>query len=102
MSNAVYLNVYPFVASGQRSDWEDYASKNNYWVDESIDVQSLDDTYHGPIIREYENFEFIHTNYDDLAANGTSSRGPYLPTWYVAEWCMSESVSLIISAPDAN
>ena len=86
MSHAVYLNVCPLVASEQRSDWEKYASRENYWVDESIEVQSLDDTYHGPIIREYENFEFIHTN--DYTANGTSSRGPYLPTWYVAEWCM--------------
>lgn len=100
MSNAVYLNVYPFVASGQRSDWEDYASKNNYWVDESIDVQSLDDTYHGPIIRDYETFKFIHTDYS--GENGTSSRGPYLPIWYVAQPCMFLSALLNVFAPDPN
>jgi len=69
------------VAPEERDEWEKYSAENNYWVDESIEVQSRDDTYHGPIIRDYETFDKIHTY--DYAENGTSSQGPYLPIWYV-------------------
>jgi len=83
ISSAVTLIIYPFVKPNERQEWEAFAARNNQWVDESIDVQSRDDTYHGPILREYETFDFIHTY--DYAENGTSSKGPYLPIWCVIE-----------------
>lgn len=79
LSSAYILNIYPFVSNDQRSDWEQYTASHNDWVEESIDIQEQATSFTGPIIRDYENWDVIHT-YEEFdkempGVNGTDAKG---------------------------
>ena len=76
LSKAVLNAYYPIVSTDDRAAWEGFASKNNGWVSETIRVQTMDQTYHGEIVTEWQPLNFIHglegpVQYD----------GPYVPQW---------------------
>jgi hypothetical protein len=60
LSNAVVIGTYPLVKTEDRKEWERYTAENNYWVEESIDIQERDSSFMGPIIREYETWDVIY------------------------------------------
>ena len=67
------------------STFQAYTIENNAWVNESIAVQAQDDTYTGPIIWDFENWDVIH-DYDEFykenpGEEGTNATGPYMPIW---------------------
>jgi len=70
--------VYPFVESSRKEQWEKYAADNAGWVQEGIEIQSKDDTYHGPILSEYDVVDYIH---DDWRRERVTTDGPFLPAW---------------------
>ena len=73
-----YVAVYPFVESSQKEQWEKYAAENAGWVQEGIEIQSKDDTYHGPIPSDYDVPYYIH---DDERRERVAKDGPFLPAW---------------------
>jgi hypothetical protein len=82
---AIYVNLYLHVQPDERSAWENFTANpaNNYWVDESIDVQARNPHYLGPITRDYRSFDVIHgyEEYDTDGEVGTNRTGPYLVFW---------------------
>jgi len=92
-SRAKFITTYQVVEESQRTEWEEYASMHNGWVEDSIDVQSRDRSYKGPNITDQyveENYighyDLIH-GYDEHVfgwennTGGVSHEGPYLPLW---------------------
>jgi hypothetical protein len=79
LSKAVLVTQYHFVADGQRAKWEKYSVANDYWVDESIEVQKNDQTYQGKIVTDYWTRPDIHVDADPY-----TRPGPYLPKWQQA------------------
>jgi hypothetical protein len=79
LSKAVLVTQYHFVTDGQRAKWENYSVANDYWVDESIEVQTNDETYKGKIITDYWTRGDIHDG-----AEPYTRPGPYLPKWQQA------------------
>jgi hypothetical protein len=79
LSKAVLVTQYHFVTDGQRAKWENYSVANDYWVDESIEVQKNDETYEGKIVTDYWTRGDIHDNADPYTLPG-----PYLPKWQQA------------------
>ena len=79
LSKAVLVTQYHFVTDGQRAKWENYSVANDYWVDESIEVQTNDRTYKGKIVTDYWTRGDIHDSADPY-----TRPGPYLPKWQQA------------------
>ena len=76
LSHAVLVSQYHFVTGEQRESWENYTVANNGWVQEGIDVQASDETFHGKIVTDYWTRGDIHDSGDPYNAPG-----PYLPKW---------------------
>jgi hypothetical protein len=84
-TNAFIVNLYMYVKDEERAMWENFTAANNYWVEQSIDIQASNPHYQGPITREYTNFNVIH-GYDEYEKDnpgefGTNTSGPYLVWW---------------------
>ena len=93
LSDAVYLNVYMVVdntikedGKNQRDAWEEYTAKHNYWVNESIQIQAEDETFHGRLNHTFTTLDVVH---DDFLtplpypgdANYTEARSTLMPIW---------------------
>jgi len=92
-SRAKFITTYQIVEESERLEWEEYSATHNGWVEESIELQSHDRSYHGPEITD----EFIEENYvgdynlihgyDEQIygwennTGGVYHEGPYLPMW---------------------
>jgi hypothetical protein len=54
-------------------------AENNYWVEESIDIQERDSSFMGLIVREYENWDVIYDGdeyeKEHPGVNGTDREG---------------------------
>jgi hypothetical protein len=70
----VLVSQCHFVTDGQRAKWENYSVSNDYWVDESNEVQKNDETYEGKIVTDYWTRGDIHFDADPY-----TRPGPYLP-----------------------
>jgi hypothetical protein len=76
LSQAVLVSQYHFVTGEQRETWENYTVANDGWVQEGIDVQKTDDTFHGKIVTDYWTRGDVHDSGEPYHAPG-----PYLPKW---------------------
>ena len=85
LSKSVWTTVYHVVTHEQREAWQNYTKYNNHWIDEDLAVESTDETFSGPIINEYENFDVIHGwdeyDKDEPGKVGTDPRDFYLVNW---------------------
>jgi hypothetical protein len=68
-SNSLYINFLPLVQGKERLDWERYALKHDYWVNESLEIQRTWDGYYGPSIEEWSPNPKIHYLLEDLPYN---------------------------------
>lgn len=59
VSELLFVAINPVVTAAQRSYWENYARRNRYWVDETIDAMAMDPYYHGRIIRNWRPMDII-------------------------------------------
>jgi hypothetical protein len=76
LNKAVLVTQYHYVASEERTEWENYTLANDAWVQEGIDVQKTDETFHGKIVEEFSVRGEIHETWTPYDATG-----PYLPKW---------------------
>ena len=85
LSKSVWTTVYHWVQDDQREAWQNYTAHHNDWIDRDLAVEATDETFTGPIINEYENYDVIHgwDEYDkeEPGKVGTDKRGPYLVNW---------------------
>lgn len=81
LSNAFVVSYYPVVLSDQREAWQNYSIANDEWVNEAIDVQSRDESFHvnAPTTEEWQGWGEIFTSDGPI-----QEEGPYLPTWTTA------------------
>ena len=80
LSHAIALQQYQYVEEDQRVEWEAYAKANEAWVQETIEIQREDTTFHAPMeIPDYDGTNHSTSiRYDGPVQNNT---GPYMPSW---------------------
>jgi hypothetical protein len=76
LSKAVLVTQYQYVTGPQRAEWEAYTATHHQWLQNGIDVQEADATYHGLIVHNYTVDNHIYAN-----SPSYNSSGPYLPKW---------------------
>jgi hypothetical protein len=106
-TNAFIVNLYMYVKEEERLMWENFTANpaNNYWMDESIEIQANNPDYKGPITRNYTNFNVIH-GYDEFDKEnagefGTDKDGPYLVWWQCYPVVAYDPVRMILAAPES-
>lgn len=71
LSETISIAVLPIVTPVQRLQWEEYARKNNYWVNESIRIQETWKEYSGPVIYDWQPTNEVHGDFDVVPYNET-------------------------------
>jgi hypothetical protein len=88
-SKGVWLANYLKVSNAERAAWYNYTLAHDSWVDECIDVQedSLNKTYFGPIIREWDSYGDIYS----FETTSVAEAPFYFPEWQVVSnpWTVS-------------
>jgi hypothetical protein len=70
-SDAIWLQLSPVVTPDERLVWEEFASDNRDWVNDSMKFQAQDDHYHGPVIYSSEYRRSIFGNFAPIPYNST-------------------------------
>ena len=102
-TDAIYMAFYPLITGEKRQQWENFTKNNDAWVQDSLDVQSRNPNFHGPIIQEYPTSNVIWNN---EGPESYDNPGPFLPSWmgspvipYYCEYaCMSLFQKVCFSA----
>jgi hypothetical protein len=69
LTDAFLVVVLPIVYPANRSQWEEYAYKNNGWVNQSIEIQATWNGYYGPIKYDWPTRSTIRGDFGDIDAN---------------------------------
>jgi hypothetical protein len=69
LSRTFVMQMLPLVTPSQRDEWEAYTVQNDYWVNESIEVQREFQNYYGPTDYDTESYGTIHGDFEDIPAN---------------------------------
>ena len=88
LSKAINIKQYHLVpandnniennSSTARLEWEDYATKNDAWVQDALTVQQGDQNYHGAKPETYMTSPVLFNMNGNISDNAT---GPFLPQW---------------------
>lgn len=71
VSKAIYIFVNPLVTPENRRDWESFALENQFWVNETMQLQEHWKGYHGPVIYNWTAEEEIFSDFSSLPYNLT-------------------------------
>lgn len=77
LSSGVWMAIYPAITNETRDAWEVYTGENNYWVNQTIESQEFDSTYHNEVNYSWVEHNIIHNDWGDMPYNRTS----LLPMW---------------------
>jgi hypothetical protein len=68
-TDAMAIQVLPIVKPSQRKKWEQYLTKNYFWLNETMAIQENWDGYYGRIAYNWKKNEIIYGDDGDLEAN---------------------------------
>jgi hypothetical protein len=71
LSRTIIMNVVPIVTAAQRREWEAYVTRNDGWVNETIDVQRDYKNYNGPDDYHTTSYPILHDDFNDIPYNVT-------------------------------
>jgi hypothetical protein len=77
-TDSIYMAFYPLITGAQRNEWENFTKGNDAWVKGSLDVQSRNPNFHGPILEEYP---VSHSIWRNEGPESDDNQGPFLPSW---------------------
>jgi hypothetical protein len=69
LSRTFVMYMLPLVTPSQRDELEAYTVQNDYWVNESIEVQKEFQNYYGPTEYDTESYGTIRGDFADIPAN---------------------------------
>jgi hypothetical protein len=88
LSKAIRINMSHIVQPEQRAEWQKYASNNDGWIDESIDIQEKNEDWKHSVDREYNtSYELVGFAPDFSVGpirNATPYMNTYMPSWQAA------------------
>jgi hypothetical protein len=88
-TDAALLTLVPFVQPWQKAEWERYADRNKYWLNETMKLQETWDGFYAPILYNYTTPDVIYTDWGDLENNVR-----YVPFASVPQWMVTQSKSV--------
>ena len=69
LTDGVYISIQPIVYPAQKLQWEEYASQNDQWVNETFVIQEAWDGYHGNTPDNFTTYRQIYGTFGDVEAN---------------------------------
>jgi hypothetical protein len=80
LCRTINMNVLPLVTPAKRKEWETYALHNDYWVNETVDVQRDFKNYYGPDEYDTMPHNILHGDFDDIPYDDTYV---HMPWWMI-------------------
>jgi hypothetical protein len=77
-TDSIYMAFYPLITGAQRYEWENFTKGNDGWVQDSLDVQSRNPNFNGPILEDHNVSYSIWRN---EGPESDDNEGPFLPSW---------------------
>jgi len=77
-TKSIHMAFYPFITADERLEWENFTKYNHDWVEESLQFQSRNPNFHGPIFTEYNISNVLWDNEGPLDYD---CPGPFMPSW---------------------
>lgn len=69
LTDGVYVSIQPIVYPSQKLQWEEYASQNDQWVNETLDIQEVWDGFHGNTTLNWMKNRYIYNAFGDIESN---------------------------------
>lgn len=69
LTDGVYVSVQPVVYPTQKEQWEEYASQNDQWVNETLDIQEVWDAYYGSTTLSWMKSRHIYGAFGSIESN---------------------------------
>ena len=69
LTDGVYISVQPLVYPSQKVEWEEYASKNDQWVNDTMSIQEVWEGYHGNVTYDWTTNKHIYGTLGDVESN---------------------------------
>jgi hypothetical protein len=70
-TDGLYVSVVPIVTPAQKIQWEDFAFRNDIWVNQSLALQEVWDGYQGEIMKDWERSHKVYGSFGDIESNVT-------------------------------
>jgi hypothetical protein len=71
LTDAIIINVLPYVKNELRAEWEAYTVSQHGWVEQSMKIQDHWEGYYGPIVYNSPPNGVLHSDFADLPYNET-------------------------------
>jgi hypothetical protein len=71
LTDAIIINVLPYVKNELRAEWEAYTVSQHDWVEQSMKIQDHWEGYYGPIVYNSPPNKVLHSDFADLPYNET-------------------------------
>lgn len=69
LTDGVYVSIQPIVYPSQKRDWEEFASQNDQWVNETLNIQEVWNGYHGGETYTWMKNKHIYGTFGDIESN---------------------------------
>lgn len=69
LTDGVYVSIQPIVYPSQKKDWEEFASQNDQWVNETLKIQEVWNGYHGGETYTWMKSKHIYGTFGDIESN---------------------------------
>jgi hypothetical protein len=71
LTDAIIINVLPYVKNDLRAEWEAYTVSQHGWVEQSMKIQDHWEGYYGPIVYNSPPNGVLHSDFANLPYNET-------------------------------
>jgi hypothetical protein len=69
LTDGLYMTIVPIVPPALKERWEEYAYRNDNWVNQSLEIQDVWDGYHGTVKYDWIRSKTIYGTFGDIEAN---------------------------------
>jgi hypothetical protein len=69
LTDGLFLSVLPIVTPSEKQKWEEYALQKDYWVNESLALQTVWDGYYGNITYDWTRSDTIYGDFGAIDDN---------------------------------
>ena len=69
LTDGLFIVMGPIVSPSQRTQWEAYASQNDQWVNETLQIQEIWGNYYGEVNYDWIKSEQIYSSTRDIDSN---------------------------------
>jgi hypothetical protein len=69
LTNGLFVSMLPLVYPSQKQQWEEYASQNDGWVNETLQIQEVWGNYYGETRYDWHKVQHISSLHHEVFSN---------------------------------